>query len=87
MLGRHAVRTDSTAHARAATAEGVGALAVLGDVETFGIAVGDIMYDDLTLYPEYERAVQRVGVPFFQVVGAKNTPSEPAAEPAKHSLT
>lgn len=25
--------------------------------------------------------------PFFQVVGAKNTPSEPAAEPAKHSLT
>jgi hypothetical protein len=41
----------------------------LGDVETTGLAVGDIMFNDLTHYPEYERAVQRVGVPFFQVVG------------------
>ena len=41
----------------------------LGDREVFGVACGDIMYDDLSLYPEYERAVQRVGVPFFQVVG------------------
>jgi hypothetical protein len=37
--------------------------------EVFGIADGDIMYDDLALYPEYERAVSRMGVPFFQVVG------------------
>jgi hypothetical protein len=41
----------------------------LGDQETFGIAVGDIMYDHLSLYPDYEAAVERVGVPFFQVVG------------------
>ncbi|MEW6338892.1 MAG: calcineurin-like phosphoesterase C-terminal domain-containing protein [Acidobacteriota bacterium] len=41
----------------------------LGDVETVGIAVGDIMYDDLSLYPEYERGVRSVGAPFFQVVG------------------
>jgi hypothetical protein len=47
----------------------IGTRRTLGDVETIGIAVGDIMYDDLTLYPDYERAVQRVGVPFFQVVG------------------
>jgi hypothetical protein len=36
---------------------------------TFGVGCGDIMYDDLTLYPEYERAVQAMGIPFAQVVG------------------
>jgi len=41
----------------------------LGDVPLFGIADGDIMYDDLALYPEYERAVTRMGIPFGQVVG------------------
>jgi predicted phosphodiesterase len=41
----------------------------LGDLDVFGVACGDIMYDDLSLYPEYERAVARIGVPFFQVVG------------------
>ncbi|MBK8006914.1 MAG: hypothetical protein IPK12_24425 [Gemmatimonadetes bacterium] len=35
----------------------------------FGIACGDIMFDDLSLYPEYERAVAAMGVPFFQVTG------------------
>ncbi len=40
----------------------------LGDREAFGVACGGIMYDDLSLYSEYERAVQRIGVPFFQVV-------------------
>lgn len=35
----------------------------------FGVAVGDIMFDDLSLYPEYERAVAATGLPFFQVVG------------------
>ena len=41
----------------------------LGDRHTFGIACGDIMYDDLSLYPEYERGVQRMGVPLSQVIG------------------
>lgn len=27
------------------------------------------MFDDLTLYPEYERGVARMGIPFFQVAG------------------
>ena len=35
----------------------------------FGIACGDIMYDHLELLPDYERAVQAMGIPFFQVVG------------------
>lgn len=41
----------------------------LGDAHVFGIACGDIMYDDLTLFSDYERGVRRIGVPFFQVVG------------------
>lgn len=44
-------------------------LAALGGRHTFGVACGDIMFDDLTLYPEYERAVKAMGAPFFQVVG------------------
>ncbi len=39
------------------------------DVPVFGVACGDIMFDELSLYPEYERAVAATGVPFFQVVG------------------
>ncbi|NNE33754.1 MAG: hypothetical protein HKN13_00855 [Rhodothermales bacterium] len=41
----------------------------LGDLPLFGVACGDIMFDDLTLFPEYERGVSKVGIPFFQVVG------------------
>jgi len=41
----------------------------MGDVPLFGVADGDIMYDNLDLYPEYERAVGLMGMPFFQVVG------------------
>jgi hypothetical protein len=41
----------------------------LGEVPLFGVADGDIMWDNLDLYPEYERAVGLMGVPFFQVVG------------------
>ncbi|MGH7574855.1 MAG: calcineurin-like phosphoesterase C-terminal domain-containing protein [Longimicrobiales bacterium] len=37
--------------------------------DMFGVACGDIMFDDLSLYPEYERAVAAMGVPFFQIVG------------------
>ena len=43
--------------------------AALADRRLFGVGCGDIMFDDLTLYPEYERGVQRMGMPFFQVVG------------------
>ena len=39
------------------------------DRPVFGVACGDIMYDNLGLYPQYERAVAAMGVPFFQVVG------------------
>lgn len=45
------------------------ATAAATDGEIFGVACGDIMFDNLELYPEWERAVERSGVPFFQVVG------------------
>jgi hypothetical protein len=44
-------------------------LKLVGDRPVFGISCGDIMFDDLTLYPDYERGVSSAGVPFFQVVG------------------
>lgn len=44
-------------------------LAALAGRDLFGVAIGDIMFDHLELYPEYERAVRRMGVPFAQVVG------------------
>jgi len=44
-------------------------LADLGEREVIGLSAGDIMFDDLSLYPEYERAVARMGIPFLQVVG------------------
>lgn len=37
--------------------------------EALGIANGDIMFDHLELYPEFERAVSAMGIPFFQVAG------------------
>ncbi|MEO1075953.1 MAG: calcineurin-like phosphoesterase family protein, partial [Bacteroidota bacterium] len=53
----------------AQTVPDVQALVAALDMPAVGITVGDIMFDDLALFPEYERAVQRIGVPFFQVVG------------------
>ncbi len=53
----------------------------LGDVSAFGLACGDIMFDDLSLYPEYERAVQRVGLPFFQVVGNHDLEFDAGTDP------
>lgn len=41
----------------------------LGDVETVGIALGDLMFDHLEYFPEYETGVKQIGVPFFQVIG------------------
>lgn len=41
----------------------------LGHPEAFGIACGDIMFDHLGLFPDYEEGVSRMGLPFFQVAG------------------
>ena len=34
-----------------------------------GIAVGDIVWDELKLFEEYNQAVARMGIPFFQCLG------------------
>ena len=44
-------------------------LRMLGSPEAIGIANGDIMFDNLELYPDFEAAVSKMGIPFFQVVG------------------
>lgn len=41
----------------------------LGDQPLFAVADGDIMWDHLDLYRDYEELVAAVGVPFVQVVG------------------
>ena len=48
----------------------------------FGVSVGDIMFDDLSLYPRYEEAVSKMGVPFFQVVGNHDLNFEGATDAA-----
>ena len=44
-------------------------VASLSGEHVFGISCGDIMYDNLELYPDYERGVSEIGAPFLQVVG------------------
>ncbi len=39
------------------------------DRPCFGVGCGDLMYDDLALFPEYERGLRSMGVPVAQVVG------------------
>lgn len=34
-----------------------------------GITVGDIVWDELQLFPEYNKAVEKMGIPFFQCIG------------------
>lgn len=43
-------------------------LRALGDEQAFAMACGDIVFDDLTFFSEYERAVRKMGIPAFQVV-------------------
>jgi len=54
----------------------------LGGREAFGVACGDIMFDHLELYPEYERSVARMGLPFFQVVGNHDLDLEASVDEA-----
>ncbi len=44
-------------------------LAGLGGAPAFAVGDGDIMWDHLAMYDDYERAVREIGIPFVQVVG------------------
>jgi len=39
------------------------------DAILHGITVGDIVWDEHKLYPEYDKAVGKMGIPFFQCLG------------------
>jgi hypothetical protein len=36
---------------------------------SFGIALGDLVGDDLSLYPDYIKAIQKIGKPWYSVMG------------------
>ncbi|MBN2367259.1 MAG: calcineurin-like phosphoesterase family protein [Calditrichaeota bacterium] len=39
----------------------------------FGIVLGDIMYDDLSLYDDYTNVLKEIGLPFYHVPGNHDT--------------
>ncbi|MBM4187038.1 MAG: hypothetical protein FJ206_06965 [Gemmatimonadetes bacterium] len=60
---------DMSRFQRESVPDVVATIAGLGGVPTFGVGDGDIMWDRLAMYADYEAAVSRFGVPFVQVVG------------------
>jgi hypothetical protein len=40
-----------------------------GSTAAFGITLGDVMFDDLSLFPRYNRLLGTIGVPWFNVPG------------------
>jgi 3',5'-cyclic AMP phosphodiesterase CpdA len=42
---------------------------LVGVDAAFGITVGDIMYDKLSLFPRYNRIVAQIGIPWYNVPG------------------
>ncbi|MFB6278491.1 MAG: calcineurin-like phosphoesterase C-terminal domain-containing protein [Salinibacter sp.] len=44
-------------------------LRALGDRPAFGVGLGDLVFDNLSLFAGYEEAVRQMGIPFLQVVG------------------
>ena len=44
-------------------------LRVLGDQPTFGVGLGDLVFDNLPLLAGYEAAVQEMEIPFMQALG------------------
>jgi hypothetical protein len=43
--------------------------AAMSGLRPFGVGCGDLMFENLSLLPEYEDAVKQMGIPFFQVIG------------------
>ena len=41
----------------------------LGTQAAFGLTTGDIMFDDLALYPRYNRLIGRIGIPWWNIGG------------------
>ncbi len=50
--------------------------------DVVGISCGDILFDDLSMYPDYIGGVARTGVPFFQCVGNHDLDFDGASDEA-----
>ena len=57
-------------------------LAGLPSADRFVVSNGDIMWDHLEMYAEYETAAQALGVPHFQVVGNHDLDRDALTDPA-----
>ncbi len=44
-------------------------IATLGAQPVFGIAVGDLVFDHFELFPDYKKAVEVTGIPYYQLIG------------------
>ena len=42
---------------------------LIGTDAAFGVTLGDIMFDDLSLYPSLNRTIGLIGIPWYNVVG------------------
>ncbi|HEX9998210.1 MAG TPA: calcineurin-like phosphoesterase family protein [Abditibacterium sp.] len=42
---------------------------VVGEKAAFGVSLGDLAFDDLSIYPNQNRAIAMLGMPWFNVVG------------------
>jgi len=42
---------------------------LVGTEAAFGVTAGDVVYDDLTLYPRHNRLVGRIGIPWYNLPG------------------
>ena len=43
--------------------------ALIGSSAAFGMTIGDIMYDDLSLYPRLNRIIGQIGLPWYNIGG------------------
>lgn len=41
----------------------------MGKTPVHGIGVGDLVWDNLALFPAYDEAIAKIGIPFFQCLG------------------
>ena len=53
----------------------------LEDRPVFGVGGGDLVFDDLSLFSGYERAVRQMGIPVVQVVGNHDLNFDAPADP------
>ncbi len=42
---------------------------LIGTDAAFGVTAGDVLYDDLTLFPRHNRIIGRIGIPWYNVPG------------------